>query len=918
MKARPSLVATPATPTQLRLAALAFAAAWLPHADRVPLWCSAVAALVLVWRMAPRRGVIHLPPAPLRIALALLLAAAVLLAMRSLASLTAGTTLLLAMGSAKLLETRSRRDLWAVAVTALFLTLAALLDRQALLRVPLYALAAWLACALLAALGGRAESSSVRAALRESGGALLWALPFAVLVFVLFPRVPGGLWGLPGGDRGSSGLGEEMSPGSISELSLSDAIAFRVRFEGQAPPPAERYWRGPVLHDFDGYTWRRGGIAPAPVLEGLGEPLRYRVTLEPHGHAWWYSLDTIDASPSPRVTMTFDHQLYTFQPVTQVVSYDAVSHLRTRSDGPLSRTEQRMDLRLDPARNRRTQALAREWAARLASPRDIVATALALYRDQGFRYTLTPPLLDFDSVDDFLFNTRLGFCGHFASSFVTLMRAAGIPARVVTGYQGGEWNPMGGYLVVRQSDAHAWAEVWLEGEGWQRVDPTAMAAPERLTRGLRELMPDVGDAAARFVRRNPWIANLLRGWDAANTWWQSRVIEYDGTAQLRLLSRLGLPDADYRLMALLLLGGASAWAGLYAWQLRRARGARPDETARQWLRLRALLESAGVPAPLHAPPGTLLAHAAALLPELAQPLRQAGATYLAQRYGPPRKELSARKADPKAGRRALSQAVDRVAWRLRARRREAAWPPLPDAERAALDELPWYGAMPAPLRDRTSRLAARLLTRVPFVGRGGLVVDARVRALIAFQASLLVVTRDLSLYASLRSVLVYPDEFVVQERDEDEAGVVTEGSRSLAGQTIDDTRIVISWADVLDGLAHADGYNVVLHEFAHFLDHVAAGQLSAGEGHAWHETLDAEYRELCAAVDAGQETLIDPYGAEDPAEFFAVCTEVFFELPAELRALHPGLYAALSDFYALDPVSWVEDPAPATAARHPG
>ena len=241
------------------------------------------------------------------------------------------------------------------------------------------------------------------------------------------------------------------------------------------------------------------------------------------------------------------------------------------------------------------------------------------------------------------------------------------------------------------------------------------------------------------------------------------------------------------------------------------------------------------------------------------------------------------------------------------RRRESRWPMLAPPERAALERLlPWLHEIPAPLRERTERLAQKFLDTVPLVGCNGFTVDADVRAMIAFPACLLVATRDLSLYRSLRSVLVYPDEFVVRETHVDEAGVVTEGERPLSGQTEDDTRILISWADVKTGLETGDGYNVVLHEFAHFLDHVSDGALSGAGGETWRATFDAEYEALCAAVDAGEETLIDPYGAEDEAEFFAVCTEVFFELPEHLRERHPALYDALARFYGLDPAAWVD------------
>ena len=349
----------------LLLSGLAFAGAVLLHVDRAPLWCSAAAAFALLWRGATLLRGLALPGRLLRICIAVLLAAATLLAFRTLNGLAAGTALLIGMGAAKLLETRGRRDALIVVGVAMILLLAACLDRQSLPRLPLYALQAWLGCAAFAALGGAAEAAAPRLALRTAGKTLLLALPLAVFGFLFFPRLPGALWALPGTERTSTGLGDEMSPGSISELSVSDKPAFRVRFASEPPPPAERYWRGPVLHDFDGYTWRRvqGQFAPPQPLLPLSEPVRYRVTLEPHGRGWWFALDTVAASPRRDVIMGFDSTLVSLRPVDAAVSYDALSYTRNRSDGPLSLTARRMDTRLHATRNPRSRALALQLRA---------------------------------------------------------------------------------------------------------------------------------------------------------------------------------------------------------------------------------------------------------------------------------------------------------------------------------------------------------------------------------------------------------------------------------------------------------------------------------------------------------------------------------------------------------------------------
>ncbi len=887
----------------LVLPALAYAGAVLLHVDRAPLWCTAVALLALLWRAAAALRATRLPTRWLRIAITLTLTLVTFGAFRTLNGLAAGSALLLVMGAVKLLESRARRDGLIIAGVALFLLAAACLDRQSLPRLPLYALQTWLACAALTALGGSAATLPAGAALRAAGKSLLLALPFALIVFLFFPRLPGALWAMPANEQARTGLTEEMSPGSISELTISDAIAFRVNFAGTPPPPAQRYWRGPVLHEFDGYTWRRiaGQFAAALPTTMIGAPLRYHVMLEPTQQNWWFALDTVARSPSPRVLLTFDQQLLSTQPVVQPVSYDAESYLQTRSQAPLSALARRVDLRLPPGRNPRSTALAQQLRARAGNEADYARLVLEYFRTQGFEYTLTPPLLDLDSIDDLLFNTRKGFCGHYASAYAMLMRAAGIPARVVTGYQGGEWNSVGGYYAIRQSDAHAWTEIWLDGRGWIRVDPTAVVSPERLQRGLRELLPDSGGMMGRYLRGNAFFGGMRMAWDASNRWWQEKALGYNLRAQLGLLDKLGLPDADYRQLALLLTGGCAAWMAFLLWQLR-TRRAPPagDALGQAWQQLRQALGKAGLHGLAGAGPLDLAQRAGAEFPELQGAISEVARRYIALRYEP--QDGPSQDAD------ALAQRIRTLLPRLKPHQAQSALPILPAEALAQLRlTLPLYRKMPPVLRQRCAALAVQLQRRVRFEGCGGLLVTAAMRNLIAFQASLLVVNRGIGAYRELRSVLVYPDEFLVPQRHEDEAGVVTEGDELLSGQTQDTGRILISWADVLEGLGAQDGYNVVLHEFAHLLDHAVGGELSRrgeAQGSTWHDVMETEYAALCATLERGLDTLIDPYGAEDPAEFFAVCTETFFELPGALCQRHPPLYATLRDFYGVDPALW--------------
>ena len=631
--------------TPLLWTSLALCGGILLHADRTPLWAIGIAFALIAWRLAAGRGVVRLPGKFPRALMAFALVGAVLANYHTLNGLTPGTALLVLMASIKLLETHSRREQYIVVGGVLFLLLAACLDRQNLLRTPFYLAEVWVCCAAFAVIaytperGTAAATFDNRAAVLLAGRTLLYALPLAVVLFIFFPRLPGAFWSLPRSGEAETGLGDTMSPGSISQLTASYDIAFRVAFDGPAPPPAERYWRGPVLHDFDGYTWRRqqGTTYRTQLLEYGGNAYRYRVSLEPSQQRWWFSLDTIDHSPDPNVFFTYDYELVARDPVTETTTYNAVSHTLTRSTEPLSKPARQIETQWPQGRNPRSLQLAREMRSRVASDKAYVGAVLQLFKTGGFVYSLTPPLLNYDSVDDFLFNTRSGFCGHYASAFVTLMRGAGVPARVVTGYLGGEWNPIGGYFVVRQSDAHSWAEVWLEGHGWMRIDPTAMVEPDRLTRGILDLLPNAGSAGARLARSSQSLNDLLQRWDAINTWWTNHVLMFDYRSQLNLLSRLGIRSPDLIAVAWAFAVALSTWLVWIAWQVGRGvPQARPDRLARAYARLCRKLGRVGMPRPSHQGPLAYADEVSTRRPDLAEGVRSLLTRYADLRYGAPR------------------------------------------------------------------------------------------------------------------------------------------------------------------------------------------------------------------------------------------------------------------------------------------
>jgi protein-glutamine gamma-glutamyltransferase len=615
-------------------ACAAFAGGVALHMDRAPAWATTSALALIAWRLATARGRGWYPRIATRAVLTLVLVAIVLGRFHTLNGLAAGTTLLMVMAGLKLLETRGPRDQFVIVGAGLFLLLSACLEREDLARVPLYVLQAWLCCAALAVIA--APGVNVSTALKVAGRALLLALPLAVLLFMFFPRLPGAFWAISRGEQAVTGLSDTMSPASIGQLATSYAPAFRVTFAGDPPPEEERYWRGPVLHEFDGQTWRRtAGVQRArTALEFLGNPYRYRETLEPTHRRWWYPLETPPRSPdTQRVELTDDGQLLAAEPVFEPVSFEGVSYTHTRSTQPLDPATLREDSSLPRAANPRARALAQTLRARSGSDTAFVQAVLDYLRTGGFTYSLEPEKPVGDAIDDFLFRTRVGFCGHYASAFVVLMRAAGIPARVVTGYLGGEWNPFGGYYLVRQSDAHAWAEVWLTGRGWTRVDPTAVVSPDRLHRGILELMPDGLSEGERLLHAAPWLAQR---WDAVNAWWTERVVKFDYAQQLDLLARFGVHSPEARHLGWAFMLALCVWLAIIAWHIgASARPPRPDALARAYQRLCRKLARVGLPRAPHLGPLGFAAAVIARRPDLEKPVHALLTRYAQLRYGPP-------------------------------------------------------------------------------------------------------------------------------------------------------------------------------------------------------------------------------------------------------------------------------------------
>ena len=454
-----------------------------------------------------------------------------------------------------------------------------------------------------------------------------------LVLYVLFPRISGPLWGLPSdAHAGKTGLSDTMSPGSISQLVQSGDIAFRVRFDGALPPKQKLYWRGPVMEQFDGDTWRPY-IDRQPAerrLEILSPPIAYETTLEPHNQRWLLALDA-PTGLDPEMAINGTLIVALRDPLTERRRFRLAASLDYRFNAVEAPAALRRNLLLPPDRNPQSRALAEQWRSAGISPDAIVGKALALFA-ADFTYTLRPPLLGRDGIDEFLFRSKRGFCEHYAAAFVVLMRAAGIPARVVGGYQGGEFNPLDGYLVVRQSDAHAWAEVWLAGKGWVRVDPTAAVSPSRIETGIADALPFEDALPVLIQWRAEWVTALRYRWEAINNAWNQHILGYDPQRQRDLLARLGLPEADWRSLATLLGTICSLLvAALMAWAI--IQRPRRDPALRLWHTALRHLARRQVDCPPWETPLDLACRVAQQCPELAAPFQRVVDAYLLARYG---------------------------------------------------------------------------------------------------------------------------------------------------------------------------------------------------------------------------------------------------------------------------------------------
>ena len=621
---------------QFLLLSATVAAALAAHLGHLPAWLALSLVLILPLRVWARQRGSSAVTAWVRLPLMAVLVGLVIADYGNVFGREPGTLLGCGLLALKLLETERARDARVALGFAAFVLMSALLFTQTLLFTAMVCLVLVLLIASLVSLQPAPLDTRrpLRAELQLSAMLLGIGLPLAAAAFMLVPRLGTPLWGAPGSDKEArTGLSEIMSPGQITELLIDDSPALRADFDGPVPKPAQRYFRTMVLWDFDGVTWSRGGFRGHGEIEetvrrsGRAEaPFNYMITLEPTDRRWLPALD-LPLEVSDDARFGADRVLLARTPVMQPRQYrvtSATDHILAPS---LTQTQRLRTLALPYGFNPRTRTLAGQWRDEGRDDAAIVRTALDLFH-ASFTYTLTPPLLGKDSVDDFLFSTRAGFCEHYASAFTVMMRAAGIPARVVSGYQGGEFNSVGSYYIIRQSDAHAWAEVWSEGRGWQRVDPTAAVSPARIELGADATNDDAGWS------QSDWMRGLRNQFDFANRLWTESIIRFDALRQKGVLTPFGITEASQGDL-LLALSGALGLLMLIAtvWAMRGAPRAHGDVLDRAWSGLRRHLARNGFAANPSEGPLDLLRRAHSRSPALGTSLEPLVREYVRLRYG---------------------------------------------------------------------------------------------------------------------------------------------------------------------------------------------------------------------------------------------------------------------------------------------
>ena len=552
----------------------------LPHVAHLPLWCSLLTLVVLLWRAKLALANATLPSRWFVAGVLIVAIALTLWSFQTLLGKEPGVTMVVVLMALKTLELRAKRDAFVVFFLGFFIVLTHFLYSQSLFVAGAMLVSVWGLLTALVLVHMPVGQPSLRLAGALSLRTALFGAPIMALMFLLFPRI-GPLWGVPSDGLARTGLSSTLRMGTISEMAQDDAVAMRIRFEGEAPRPSAMYFRGPVLTRFDGMEWRPPNYETLSALRApsnlrvRGDPVRYEVTLEPLRIPSLPLLEATRTAPAIdgyQPLMLPDLQWVVDRQVDERLRFKAEAYPQfthgPSSDGAPSLLE---SLELPEGYNPRTlawaQDLRRSPAYANAAPRALAAALMTHIRTGGFSYTGAPGEYGANAVDEFWLDRREGFCEHFASAFVVIMRAMNVPARIVTGYQGTDPLPLDDYYIVRQSSAHAWAEYWEPDTGWIRADPTAAVAPDRINRG-RRLAPRPGFVEGALDNVNPQlIADLRKSWELINNRWNQWVLNYSRGQQMDALKRMGFDSPSWSDLALLLIGslstlalGGAAWA----------------------------------------------------------------------------------------------------------------------------------------------------------------------------------------------------------------------------------------------------------------------------------------------------------------------------------------------------------------------
>jgi len=625
------------TPAKMRWILLCQAAVILPHVTHIPIWVSLICTIIAIWGYFTVTGRWQFPGLIVRLLMVIVTCTGVGYSYGTLIGRDAGVALLIIMLSLKLLELKTHRDVILFVFLGYFLVITNFLFSQSMFMAVYMLLTCVGLTSTLVMLSRYDNELNLKSNTRIAVTLILQAMPLMLVLFVLFPRLPGPLWMMPSDKtQGKTGLSNSMSPGSISNLIRSDAVAFRVKFDQQAPPSSNLYWRGPVLTHFDGKTWHIKTSLVANKASGIeysGDKTSYTITMQPHDKRWMFALDMPADIPADSY-INDEYSLVANKDVKELLQYSINSYTQFRIGKSPQQLRARQYLRIPRNLNPKTQAWSASIKQQYDNKRDRVNYILSQFKEQFFIYTLTPPLLGENSVDDFMFNTRQGFCEHFAGSFVYLMRSLDIPARVVLGYQGGEYNELADYMIVRQSDAHAWAEIWLENEGWVRIDPTSAVSPERVETGIDAALPDRVSTGGLIRSVNPLFRNMILYWDSLNYNWNRWVLGYDAGKQRGLLERLGIDSSNWKDIAIgIIITIGTLILAISLWMNLRNRQPRKDSISRLYLLFCQRLGRVGFTRKQHEGPSDFAARVLQQRQDLKEDIELITLFYLQLRYG---------------------------------------------------------------------------------------------------------------------------------------------------------------------------------------------------------------------------------------------------------------------------------------------